>query len=471
MDNTILTLGPIIGLVTRTSARIMIQISHTDEITCSLIASNGRRYFSTQHVKGGEPYVFKFDHLHPNIHYTVMLLNVGQTITSSFTTFKDTDTQNIKYGFVSCNKIRVTKQMKAVEDMWQHVQGIDILCHIGDQVYIDHGLAEGKRDNAYTDAVRIIESNTNYPIETCKSKIIERFKREYIETWTHPTTANVMANVPNFMMFDDHEIVNSWGDEPQHSTEGTMEHFIGSCAREVIDMYQVQLHRDIVVKPTHYYYNQVFGNTNLVFLDIRGCKTFYADNSKSYLGEKQTRWLKNVVTDTLSDHLIIVSPIPFVFVSSRLASFGAKHFGDLKGCWCYDDYKEDLDDLLKFLTEWKLENDRRKITLVSGDVHFGGFTNITYDGKILMEQLITSPIANITPTWEQMGVLNIIKKDVDDYNDENIVTSHQEWIRYRNFGIVSNTGLELRYIDSKNKIHSIKNTLDQSITCCSLTWN
>lgn len=450
-----ITLGPIIGLVTKTTARIMIEISQFKSVTC-ILKSEKRIIEKIEDVNGDIPYIFKFDNLEPNTKYEVSFRDM-ESISSSFTTFYDN--QDINFGFVSCNKIRITKNLPKNQDLWKYVKDIDILCHIGDQVYIDHDLYSENKDNAYTDAIRLLESQNKMTWECQKYNIINRFKKEYIETWTHPTTAHVMANTPNIMMFDDHEIVNSWGDEESHYTEGTMEHFIGECAREVIDLYQVQLHHDIEKPEPHYYYSQDFDDTKLVFLDIRGCKTFYRDDSNMYLGKNQWHWLEKTIKEAKCKHLILISPIPFIFLSTFITETSSNKFGDLKGCWNFGEYKKELEILLHTLIEWK--KDTNKISLVSGDIHMGGFTSITKDDVNLFDQLITSPIANIPPTDVQMVALDMMKSHGDTFKTLDIEYKHQDWIKYRNYGIVNSRGLELRFIDDNNRLASITNYLEQ----------
>jgi hypothetical protein len=36
------------------------------------------------------------------------------------------------------------------------------------------------------------------------------FRAKYRETWRHPSTALVLAHVPNLMIYDDHEVRDNW---------------------------------------------------------------------------------------------------------------------------------------------------------------------------------------------------------------------------------------------------------------------
>jgi len=349
--------------------------------------------------------------------------------------------------------------------MWSHLTGVDILCHIGDQIYIDYELYLGNKNNAYSDSLNLLHCD-ELSMETKRIQIIERIKQEYIATWTHSPTARIMANTPNMMMFDDHDIIDGWGDDIKHWTEGTDEYIIGSCARSVLEMYQIQLHHDIsrTSYQSHYFYNQSFEKTNLVFLDVRGCKTFYRDKSGTYLGRKQQDWIENTICcdNSSTNHLILISPIPFIVLSSLFTNNSSFLFRDVIGIWNYDEYIDDLKKLILVLTKWKSSQNGRKITLVGGDVHFGGFTNINFNGEHLMSQLITSPISNTIVSSSKMTILNHFKGYHDNLGE--IEYNHSNWYRHRNYGIVNSKGIHLICIkpDGTIEIHNNQDNVNHT---------
>eukprot|EP00971_Amphidinium_carterae_P250886 4980389-Amphidinium_carterae.1 len=58
-------------------------------------------------------------------------------------------------------------------------------------------------------------------------------------------TVWVLANVPNLMIFDDHDIRDDWGDRPEDIDKNSMDWFLASIAYGVILEYQRQLYEDI----------------------------------------------------------------------------------------------------------------------------------------------------------------------------------------------------------------------------------
>lgn len=81
-----------------------------------------------------------------------------------------------------------------------------------------------------------------------------------------------------------------------------------------------------------------------------------------------------------------------------------------------------------------LQSDRR-LTFVAGDVHVGGHTRIFKHGHLVLEQLVSSAIANhIIPTLAfQMG--KAMQNALTDLED-GWSFQHQPYTRFRNYGIV-----------------------------------
>lgn len=60
-------------------------------------------------------------------------------------------------------------------------------------------------------------------------RIEELYRELYRETWSHPPTQRVLANVPNLTIYDDHDFVDNWGQTADSDTSRTT--WKGSSAR------------------------------------------------------------------------------------------------------------------------------------------------------------------------------------------------------------------------------------------------
>ena len=115
-----LTLGPVIGLVTDRTARILFELKAAADVTMTLQSSEGDRVV-TRPVPPARPAVFAFEDLAPSTLYTVQIGNIPH-VTSAFRTrprclaLSDAPV----FGIVACNKLSITRDAVAPQgDVWQ----------------------------------------------------------------------------------------------------------------------------------------------------------------------------------------------------------------------------------------------------------------------------------------------------------------------------------------------------------------
>merc|ERR1711976_762334 len=77
----------------------------------------------------------------------------------------------------------------------------------------------------------------------------------------------------------------------------------------------------------------------------------------------------------------------------------------------------------------------RKIYLLGGDVHLGGFSQIKCDDKFMFEQMIASPVCNNTIGKVAFAVTNAIK-DSGKKLDERWSFEHYGWSNQSNIGLI-----------------------------------
>lgn len=164
--------GPVIGKVTSTTARILIEVNKTGSLTIEVNEqvpalekqpsflqrqlTGGRRgpakIFKSkgsphdhkkkvQNVIANRPSIFEFKGLKPGTMYTVDVRGCTVMTTSSFRTFPDVPAETLSFGVISCNKIFITDMLIAPAwDLWTHLcksieaGKVDLLLHLGDQV-------------------------------------------------------------------------------------------------------------------------------------------------------------------------------------------------------------------------------------------------------------------------------------------------------------------------------------------------
>lgn len=162
--------GPIIGKVTTTTARILVEIDAKGSLTL-VIEENHARFEKQQsflqrqlspgrrelnqpvnpgrlHIKklqkdveANRPSVFEFRDLKPGTRYNVEVKGCRGSTNGSFCTFPVEPAETLTVGVISCNKIFITDLLIAPHsDLWTHLSKlveagkVDFLVHLGDQV-------------------------------------------------------------------------------------------------------------------------------------------------------------------------------------------------------------------------------------------------------------------------------------------------------------------------------------------------
>lgn len=158
--------------------------------------------------------------------------------------------------FLSCNNFNATRTRAefpceaegqksldpslSVVDMWVplarrvHRGEVDMVIHMGDQVYADGARHLG----GFPPEIWL----TGLPASRWPEfgpQIHRMYADLYRSGWRHPPTAFVLSHVPNLMQFDDHEMRDDLGDRPVDSASESAEYFIQSIGRRVMHTYQV----------------------------------------------------------------------------------------------------------------------------------------------------------------------------------------------------------------------------------------
>ncbi|KAJ7535968.1 hypothetical protein O6H91_12G052000 [Diphasiastrum complanatum] len=496
--------GPVIGKVTTTSARILIETDRKAHVTVTLadqpkdvaalsktrsrlisfrrksgsLASelytplkeeqNGTKNHGAKHTKVAKvvdekrPTIFEFTDLAPGTRYEVQLEGCIYPVASSFSTFPEEPSEIANVAVTSCNKIFITqKAIPLHSDLWAHLAKniesgkVDLVLHLGDQIYGDGdkmidaeaGADRDKWSDRFRLAKHLLNNVPKEHWEDHREKICEEYRKVYRETWQHPPTAKCLANCPNLMIYDDHEVRDNWGDLIEDRNADSLDYFIAHCAWTVSLEYQRQLHENVdfsnlpqINKDYHFH---VIGGLGLLFLDIRGSRTFHRLNSdeKPYLGSSQWKDINcSLEHGGLFDNvrvLLVCSPAPLVFLEPMITNAAANNvprLEDFKGHWSAKMHIKEQVQMIECLWKWKRSSPKREVLVLGGDVHCGGHSEIMKQNEILFRQLTTSAIANMPlpkSAYYFMRAAGIRGKLTAGYTFK-----HQYWTRSRNYGML-----------------------------------
>ena len=453
-------LGPIIGKVTNITARISIELDSSSEVTCILTTENGKQIKNIRQPEKGFPTLFKFTGLEPETLYKVSIEN-GPVIDSQFRTLRNEGDKpgKLEFAVISCNEAISARSQPPEKDLWKHlsetVNSLDYIFHIGDQCYMDIGNDSSHKTvyqvckeklEAMDPSLRDLKNLINPEIPEIID-VLETLRAHYRLTWSHPPTAYVLSHVPNIMSLDDHEIRDDWGwrEEDYDPKTPKIDYFYGQIARRVYYEYQRQLRDDIdwanLEALKCEYHDHILNGVGIAFVDYRGSRSWFREEKvkELQLGLAQTEWVKSLFAPQGSfenaSSVLFISPIPIVMFCHILTAIASIKIDDAKEHWSYKNTKE-LKELLDILRGWKEHKGNREITLIGGDVHIGGYTEVFYKKKPLFKQFTTSTINNdkIQTKLEFVVVKffqNLKGKIESDYSYK-----HYDWTRENNYGLM-----------------------------------
>lgn len=262
----------------------------------------------------------------------------------------------------------------------------------GDQVYVDG-----------TDKINIWKWLKKVKDEDPTIKDMVSWYRDiYRGYWSFPELQNVHKSYPNYMIWDDHEIMDGWGsffdDELSSELDTWFEwedkeknlklaNNMFEAAKQVYEEYQHSHNpdtgRELITNEKIYDYSFSPCGTDFFVLDMRGKRNFENETNAILGSAQQTRfddWTQNLQRNK-NTPIFIVSTVPIVhlkdFVSDMLdwlSVFGARD--DVRDHWAHDKHQDEVTWLLDSLFRCSHETGRPLVVL-SGDVHIGGVFSLT----------------------------------------------------------------------------------------------
>lgn len=323
-------LGPIVGHTTDTSTRIWIAAEggpHRLEV-------EGGPTVPFQPTETGVPEfgtaIADATGLTPDTRYryTIRALDGGVAAQGSCRTFPPSlDRTGLLFASASCDSLKVAGE-QSNPGAWgllaQQVRQGDLrfLMLLGDQVYMDE-----------------VENIWHLPLDLDRRERRRRMAAVYHRFWSRAPVAEILANVPTYMMWDDHEIRNGWGSDPGDSPTLAGRYPRGrpiSARYEAFfeDARQVYWHFQHVRNPATIGIDRAAflepgtrravpftvacGATTLLVLDNRGSRDVWRPQ-KPVLGAEQWTVLREVLHDLepTTDSLVVVVPLPVVSMPNR----------------------------------------------------------------------------------------------------------------------------------------------------------
>ena len=203
-----------------------------------------------------------------------------------------------------------------------HRGDLRFLVLLGDQVYMDE-----------------VEDLWHLPLDLDRHERRRRMADVYHRFWSRTPVAEILANVPTYMMWDDHEIRNGWGSDPGDSPTLARRYRHGrpiSARYEAFfeDARQVYWHFQHIRNPVTpgidgaaflkpgtrraVPFAFMCGAATLLVLDNRGARDVWS-RRLPVLGAEQWTVLRDLLKglDSRTDSLVVVVPLPVVSMPNR----------------------------------------------------------------------------------------------------------------------------------------------------------
>jgi PhoD-like phosphatase len=222
-----LRLGPVVGHTDEASARVWIQV--LDDPSRYALRVEGAGIFPFQSTEGG---VLEFRTaiavaagLRPEWQYRYSVLRLGRRIPGgggSFRTMPPPGSMaNVLFCPISCNAI--DKGLGAWKPFSEFVDRSlpNFILMVGDQLYMD----EDKPDTFEEE------------LESSSARRRETMAEKYRLNWSRDPVNRILANVPTYMMWDDHDIRDGWGSSPADGLTLVTKYPRGQALHDTLNAY------------------------------------------------------------------------------------------------------------------------------------------------------------------------------------------------------------------------------------------
>jgi hypothetical protein len=223
-----IVLGPIVGHTDHQSSHIWIQVA--DDPALYTLRVQGAGVFDFVSTEAPDPLEFRTAiaearGLRSDWSYRYAVVRQGRTIANgrgSFRTMPEPGSMaHLSLCAISCS---VAEEDGLWEALGKHIKNAQpqLLLMMGDQLYLDEG------------NVNLFDRQHRHQSRAeRRAAIVEKYR----ENWSRPVVRDVLANIPVYMMWDDHDIRDGWGSAASDSPTLVAQHPRGQPIFELCRAY------------------------------------------------------------------------------------------------------------------------------------------------------------------------------------------------------------------------------------------
>lgn len=352
---------------------------------------------------------------------------------SSWTFQVPGEDETAKIAYASCNGFSSADLMHKTEDpymLWRKLEAehqqspFSLILLGGDQLYADEiwsAVPELQKWNELPRKKKVARTASKTMLEQ-----IERFFDQlYANRWSDPTMSLMLAQVPNLMMWDDHDIFDGWGSFPPDLQGCEVFQAIFQVAKRYFSLFQIRSDQNsALLSPDgdHFGYVVEYHDYIIAALDNRAERNLTQVMSPAQWGQLKARF-SQLPTDK---NLLVLSAVPVVYRDFSLAEaafdltpWEEELTDDLKDHWRAKEHEGERAKLIHLLLD-DSGTRLRKTVILSGDVHIGCIGVIQDKARgCNVHQVVSSGIVHPAPSRLQwLGILAATNDD-DEFLDEN----------------------------------------------------
>jgi len=253
---------------------------------------------------------------------------------------------------------------RAIERRREIARGVDMVIHAGDQVYADKA-----------------------PI--CFS--LEEFRQAYDKAWHRPATAELLSSQANYMLADDHEVVNGFALDGELTAFQRALLWVRGHGGPPREQYQELTANGL--KAYREFQNSLspgtYGDNKQYYTFSHGKHQFFALDTRfeRHNGQRQmvSPEQKEALFAWLSQHRevpkFIITSSPFVMEKI-----------DSEEKWSSPEFSAQRHEIIDFLAEQNID----KVTFLAGDIHASGYATMeierTEGQPLVVHELCASPV-------------------------------------------------------------------------------
>lgn len=301
-----------------------------------------------------------------------------------------------RIALLSCNGAFEVEHPERRYRMWQRLYGeiaagnVDLVVHAGDQVYADDIVRR------HASAARRAKEP-----EALLAMLTEEYRRLYVEQfWNVPEVAAVLTACPNIMTWDDHDIDEGWGSNPNDDKPWRRLFF--RAAKQAFAEFQASIGCPRI-DATSFASGFLHGEVAFLLLDGRSHRLY---KEQRVLGEAQfdaaRRWLQALPATTRRVYLVLGIPPVHAKLNTaqailRWTPFSEPYASDLRDGWISKGNKRECARLMQLLLDFYETHAATDVTILSGDVHVGDIGRLDHQEAGVTWQVTSSGIGSPPP--------------------------------------------------------------------------